>query len=59
MKYIIQSCIKGDTKWNYRSEVKGKKTNVDTLKDFYHTIANVIKQDNKLNIQNTYRVLPQ
>jgi hypothetical protein len=59
MKYIIQSRIIGDTKWNFRAEFKLKKTNVGTMKNFYETLSNVIKQDRKLKIQNKYRVIPE
>jgi len=59
MKYIIQSRIIGDTKWNFRAEVELKKTNVDNMKNFYKNLSNVIKQDRKLKIQNKYRVIPQ
>jgi hypothetical protein len=59
MKYIIQSRIIGDTKWNFRAEVELKKTEIDILNNFYENLSNVIKQDKKLKIQNKYRVIPQ
>jgi hypothetical protein len=59
MKYIIQSRIIGDTKWNFRAEVELKKTEIDTMKNFHKNLSNVIKQDRKLKIQNKYRVIPQ
>ena len=52
MKYIIQSCYYGDTKWNFRAETN------DYIKSIL-AYDKTVKQDRKLKANNTYRIINQ